>query len=130
MSIYKVLCPLYSYIFAKHIYIRININRPEVERMHVLYIFALRCPALKKGCCIDRQLIGLFFSEMSIYKVLCPLYSYIFAKHIYIRININRPEVERMHVLYIFALRCPSGRQKFMLVSLLTKHSEVSGGSN
>ena len=37
MSIYKVLCPLYSYIFAKHIYIRININRPEVERMHVLY---------------------------------------------------------------------------------------------
>ena len=43
MSIYKVLCPLYSYIFAKHIYIRININRPEVERMHVLYIFALRC---------------------------------------------------------------------------------------
>ena len=22
--------------------------------MHVLYIFALRCPALKKGCCIDR----------------------------------------------------------------------------
>ena len=25
----------------------------EVERMHVLYIFALGCPALKKGCCID-----------------------------------------------------------------------------
>ena len=42
MSIYKVLlkvlCPVYSYIFTKHIYIRININRPEVERMHVLYI--------------------------------------------------------------------------------------------
>ena len=35
-----------------------------------------------------------------------------------------------MHVLYMFALRCPSGRQKFALVSLLTKHSEVSGGSN
>ena len=43
---------------------------------------------------------------------------------------INRPEVERMHVLYIFALRCPSGRQKFTLVGLLIKHSEVSGGSN
>ena len=46
MSIYKVLlkvlCPVYSYIFTKHIYIRININRPEVERMHVLYIFALQ----------------------------------------------------------------------------------------
>ena len=39
-------------------------------------------------------------------------------------------EVERMHVFfYIFALSCPSGRQKFTLVSLLTKHSEVSGGS-
>ena len=67
---------------------------------------------------------------MLIYKVLCPLYSYIFAKHIYIRININRLEVERMHVLYIFAFRCPLGRQKFTFVSLLIKHSEVSGGSN
>ena len=56
---------------------------------------------------------------MSIYKVLCPLYSYIFTKHIYIRVNINRPEVERMHVLYIFALRCPSGRQQFTLVAFL-----------
>ena len=26
----------------------------EVERMHVFYMFALSCPALKKGCCIDR----------------------------------------------------------------------------
>ena len=73
--------------------------------MHVLYVFALRCPALKKGCCIDRYLIGRFLSEMSIYKVLCPLYSYIFTKHIYIRIK-KKTEVERMHVLYIFALRC------------------------
>ena len=129
MSIYKVLCPLYSYIFAKHIYIRINVNRPEVERMHILYIFALRCPALKKGCCIDRQLIGRFLVKYQSIKY-SVLFTAFFAKHIYIRININRPEVERMHVLYIFALRCPSGRQKFTLVSLLTKHSEVSGGSN
>ena len=35
-----------------------------------------------------------------------------------------------MHVLYIFAFRCPLGRQKFTFVSLLIKHSEVSGGSN
>ena len=72
----------------------------------------------------------------TVFKVKCQsikysvVYSYIFTKHIYIRININRPEVERMRVLYIFALRCPSGRQKFTLVNLLTKHSEVSGGSN
>ena len=65
----------------------------EVERMHVLYMFALRCPALKKGCCIDRQLIGRFLSEMSIYK------AHNWAK---------TAEVERMHVLYIFALRCPA----------------------
>ena len=87
----------------------------EVERMHVLYMFALRCPALKKGCCIDRHLIGRFLSEMSIYKV----HNWAITA-----------EVERMHVLYIFALRCPSGRQKFTLVSLLTKHSEVNDGSN
>ena len=39
-------------------------------------------------------------------------------------------EVERMHGFYTPALRCPSGRQKFTLVSLLTKHSEVNDGSN
>ena len=39
-------------------------------------------------------------------------------------------EDERMPIFYIFALSCPSGRQQFTLVSLLTKHSEVSGGSN
>ena len=38
---------IYRYITLVHNWA----TTAEVERMHVFYIFALRCPALKKGCC-------------------------------------------------------------------------------
>ena len=53
---------------------------------------------------------------------------FMFLKTIYIyEMRITRYE---MLDIYIYIIYHTSGRQKFTLVSLLTKHSEVSGGSN